>query len=82
MLIILILPILALIGWVFLKFSEDRLRRYRDALGLQKANLVYADDYQKARNLVLSTRETAFDESEPVIWIYKKDDRELFLRAN
>ena len=82
MLIILVLAFLATLGWIFLKLSEDRLRRYRDVLGLQKANLVYADNYQKVRNLVLPTRETAFSEAEPIIWIYKNNDTELFLGAN
>src|ERR1044072_5222102 len=82
MLTILILPIFLAIGWVYIKLNEDRLRRYRDALGLEKANLVYAANYQKVRDLILPTRQTAFDEAEPIIWIYKKDNSKLFLGAN
>lgn len=67
---------------VYYKLSEDKLRKYRDVLGLEKANLVYASDYQKVRNLVLPTRQTAFDKTEPVIWLYRKDKTELFLGAN
>jgi hypothetical protein len=70
------------LGWVYLNRSDDKLRQYRDVLGLEKANLVYANDYQKVRNLILPTRQTAFDKTEPVIWLYKKDNTELFLGAN
>lgn len=82
MLGILIILIFILGGWVYLKLSEDRLRQYRDALGLEKANLVYANNYQKVRDLILPTRQTVFDKSEPVIWLYRKDNTELFLGAN
>lgn len=51
-------------------------------LGLEKANLVYAGDYQKVRDLILPTRRTAFDKSEPVIWLYRRGTTELFLGAN
>lgn len=79
---ILIILILIVAGWAYLKFSEDRLRKYRDILGLEKANLVYANDYQKVRDLVLPTRQTAFDKSEPVIWLYRNGNSKLFLGAN
>lgn len=82
MLGILIVLILVAVGLAYLKLSEDKLRQYRDALGLEKANLVYANDYQKVRNLILPTRQTAFEKSEPVIWLYRNDGSELFLGAN
>ncbi len=68
--------------WAYVKLTEDKLRRFRDALGLQKANLVYAHDYQKVRDLVLPTRQTAFTKTEPVIWLYRDGDVELLLGAN
>ncbi len=79
---ILIILILIAAGWAYLKYGEDKLRQYRDELGLEKANMVYANNYQKIRDLVLPTRQTAFDKSEPVIWQYKNDSSELFLGAN
>lgn len=79
---IIIFILLLAAGLADLKFSEDRLRKYKDALGLKKANLVYAGDYQKVKDLVLPTRQTAFSKSEPVIWIYKNKESELFLGAN
>lgn len=82
MLGILIIPILFASFWAYIKFSEDKLRKYRDILGLEKANLVYASDYQRVRDLILPTRQTPFDKSEPVIWLYRNDKTELFLGAN
>jgi hypothetical protein len=79
---ILIVIIIVIAGWIYFKLTQDKLRQYRDDLGLIKANLTYADDYQKVRNLILPTRQTAFNKSEPVIWLYKKDNLELFLGAN
>lgn len=79
---ILIFLLLISAGWVYLKLTEDKLRKYRDILGLEKANMVYANDYQKVRNLIIPTRQTAFQKSEPVIWLYRKESVELFLGAN
>lgn len=79
---ILILFIFGGATWGYLYFGRDRLRQYRDALGLEKANLVYGGDYQKVRDLILPTRESAFTKSEPVIWLYRQNDVELFLGAN
>lgn len=79
---ILIIIIFIVILWTYSKFSEDKLRQYRDALGLEKANLIYANDYQKVRDLILPTRQTAFAKSEPVIWLYRNGDLELFLGTN
>jgi hypothetical protein len=79
---ILVIIIFVVIVSVYFKLTKDKLRQYRDTLGLKKANLVYANDYQKVRNLILPTRQTAFDKSEPVIWLYKNSDAELFLGAN
>jgi hypothetical protein len=67
---------------VYFKLGEDKLRRYKNVLGLEKANLIYAGDYQKVRDLILPTRRTAFDKSEPVIWLYRRGTAELFLGAN
>ncbi len=78
--LILLVPVAAI--WVYFKLTEDKLRKYRDVLGLEKANLVYANDYQKVRDLVLPTRQTAFDKNEPVIWLYRNNTLELFLGAN
>lgn len=78
---ILLITIVASI-WSFLYFGRDRLRQYRDRLGLEKANLVYGNDYQKILDLILPTRESAFTKSEPVIWLYRKEDTELLLGAN
>jgi hypothetical protein len=68
--------------WGFLYFTRDRLYQYKGALGLEKANLVYSGDFEKIRNLILPTRESAFTKIEPVIWIYKAGNTELFLVAN
>lgn len=68
--------------WAYFKLSQDRLRQYKTVLGLENANLVYSNDYQKVRNLVLPTRQSAFRKSEPVIWLYRKNGTELFLGAN
>lgn len=79
---ILILIFFGTIGWVFLWFGVDKLSRYRDVLGLKKANLVYSNNYNKVRNIVLPTRLTAFNKTEPIIWLYRQDNKELFLGAN
>jgi hypothetical protein len=68
--------------WGFLYFTRDRLYQYKGALGLEKANLVYSGDFEKIRNLILPTRESAFTKIEPVVWIYKAGNTELFLVAN
>jgi hypothetical protein len=82
MLSILILLICVAAVWICSTLGEDKLRQYRDVLGLEKANLVYANDYQRVRDLVLPTRQTALKGGEPVIWLYRKDNSELFLGAN
>lgn len=82
MISILIILIFITAFWAYIKLREDKLRKYKDILGLEKANLVYANNYQKVIDLVLPTRQTAFDKTEPVIWLYRKGDVELFLGAN
>ena len=68
--------------WLYTLFRDDRLRRFQDELGLSRANLVYASNYQKVRDIVLPARQSAFDKTEPAIWIYKNGDTELFLGAS
>lgn len=75
-------PALIIILWAYFKFSEDKLRQYKDILSLEKANMVYANDYQKVRKLIFPTRQTAFNKTEPVIWLYRTNNLELFLGAN
>ena len=82
MLGILVILLFIIAGWAYIKLTQDKLRQYRDELGLEKANIVYADDYQKVRDLILPTRQTAFEKSEPVIWLYRSDNVELFMGAN
>ncbi|HSW74514.1 MAG TPA: hypothetical protein VLG16_01455 [Candidatus Saccharimonadales bacterium] len=82
MLGILLVIIFVIIISVYFKLGEDKLRQYRDVLSLEKANLAYSNDYQKVRDLILPTRQTAFDKSEPVIWLYRRGTTELFLGAN
>lgn len=66
----------------YIKLNVDKLRRYRDVLGLEKANLVYANDYQKVRDLIIPTRQTVFEKTEPVIWLYRAEGLQIFLGAN
>lgn len=79
LLIILTIPVII---WGYFYFVRDRLQQYKNTLGLKKANLFYGNDYQKIRDLILPTRESAFAKSEPVIWLYRNIDLELFLGAN
>jgi hypothetical protein len=83
MLILLIVIILlgaAIFIWRY--FTIDRLRPYRDKLKLEKANLVYGDNFEQIKEIVLPARNSAFSRSEPVIWLYKTATPELFLTAN
>jgi hypothetical protein len=67
-------------GWYHI--SIDRLRPYRDVLNPEKANLVYAADYGRIKDIILPARKSIFSRSEPVIWLYREDYTELFLTAN
>lgn len=82
MLTIVITIITLAVIWGYILLDTDKLRKYRDALGLEKANLVYGADYQKIKDLILPTRKSTFERQEPVIWLYRKDGSQLFLAAN
>lgn len=83
MLELLILIVITTAIWAFFRVNSDRLRRYKDDLGLKKANLVYANNYQKIKSLILLARRTVFSKIEPVIWLYvTSNGTELFLGSN
>lgn len=68
--------------FLYVYLRRDRLKSYEKILGLKKANLEYSDNYQKVREIILPARDSVFSKSEPVIWIYNEDVRELFLGSN
>lgn len=66
----------------FYFLPQDRLAKYSKILNLQKANLVYSEDYNKISEIILPARDSVFSKYEPIIWQYKNGDQILFLGAN
>lgn len=66
----------------FYFIPQDRLAKYSKKIGIQKANLVYGNNYKIISEIILPARNSVFTKKEPVIWQYKTDKQILFLGAN